>query len=93
MANLFVSYDLADPDKNFEALAAEIQKLGTWGQMQPTLWYIHSRFSAEQASELLAKVITDNDSLVVIDASTNSVNWRNLADELTAPLEASWDKD
>jgi hypothetical protein len=93
MANLFVSYDLADPDKNFDVLAGEIQKLGTWAQMQPTLWYIHSTFSAEQASELLSKVITDNDSLVVVDASTNSVNWRNIADELTAPLEASWDKD
>lgn len=89
--NLFISYDLSDPDKTFDKLAAEIQKLGEWAQVQPTLWYVKSQFSSEQAANLLWPSLNQSDdSLIVIDASTNTANWQNIAQDVAEFFEQSW---
>lgn len=89
--NLFISYDLSDPDKSFDALSAEIQKLGEWAQVQPTLWFVKSDFTSEQVTNLLwPKMIADADSLVVIDTGNNTANWQNIAQEVADFFEQSW---
>ena len=92
--NLFISYDLSDPDQNFDAVAETIQKLGDWGQINPTLWYVRSQHSAEEATKLVwAAMNPKDDSLAVIDASNNSANWQNIAPEMADFFEAKWNED
>jgi len=89
--NLFISYDLSDPDKNFEALAAEIQKLGDWSQVQPTLWYVKSQFTSEQAVNMLwPAMIAGADSLVVVDAANNTANWQNVEQDVAEFFAQVW---
>ncbi len=89
--NLFISYDLSDPDKNFDKLSAEIQKLGDWAQVQPTLWFVKSQFTSEQATSLLWPALNaSDDSLTVIDATNNTANWQNIAQDVAEFFEQSW---
>ncbi len=89
--NLFISYDLSDPDKSFDGIAAEIQKLGDWAQVQPTLWFVKSDYDSEQATRMLWLAFDPaNDSLVVIDASGNAANWQNIAPDVAEFFEQSW---
>ena len=89
--NLFISYDLSDPDKTFDKLAAEIQKLGDWAQVQPTLWYVKSQFTSEQVTSLLWTTMNaSDDSLTVIDASNNTANWQNVAQDVAEFFGSVW---
>ncbi len=89
--NLFVSYDLSDPDKSFDKIAAEIQKLGDWAQVQPTLWFVKSQFTSEQAASLLWPALNQSDdSLIVIDASNNTANWQNIAQDVAEFFAQTW---
>ena len=89
--NLFISYDLADPDRNFEALATEIEKLGVYAQVHPTLWYAHTDQSSEQVCQALWAVLDkENDMLMVIDASNNTAHWENLDQEVADYFKAEW---
>ena len=89
--NLFISYDLSDPDTNFEKVSAEIQKLGDWAQVQPTLWFVKSQFTSEQVASLLWPSLNQtNDSLVVIDTANNTANWQNVAQDVAEFFEQNW---
>jgi hypothetical protein len=91
--NLFISYDLSDPDKNFDAVAETIQKLGDWGQINPTLWYVRSQHSSEQAAQMVwAAMNASADSLTVIDASNNTANWQNIDPEMAQFFESRWNE-
>jgi hypothetical protein len=89
--NLFISYDLSDPDSNFDAVAAEIQKLGDWAQVQPTLWFVKSEHSSEHVASLIWPVMkAGEDSLLVVDASSNTANWQNIAQDVAEFFMAEW---
>jgi hypothetical protein len=89
--NLFISYDLSDPDSNFDAVAAEIQKLGDWAQVQPTLWFVKADCTSEQAASLIWPTMKAGaDSLLVIDASGNTANWQNIAQDVAEFFMAEW---
>ena len=89
--NLFISYDLSDPDTNFEKVSAEIQKLGDWAQVQPTLWFVKSQFTSEQVASLLWPSLNQqNDSLTVIDTSNNTANWQNIAQDVAEFFAQNW---
>ena len=91
--NLFISYDLTDPDKNFEAVAEAIQKLGDWGQIHPTLWYVRSEYTAEQATQMVWTVMqAGEDILTVIDTSNNSANWQNVDPDMAKFFEEKWNE-
>jgi hypothetical protein len=89
--NLFISYDLTDPDNSFEKLSAEIQKLGDWAQVQPTLWFVKSQFTAEQVASLLWPSMNQtDDNLIVIDASNNTANWQNVGQDVAEFFTTNW---
>lgn len=89
--NLFISYDMADPDQTFDKVVSAIEKLGDWVQVQPTLWFVKSDYTAEQAASLLWPAFNPpDDSLIVIDASANSANWQNIAPEVADFFSQSW---
>ena len=90
--NLFVSYDLYNPGQNYEDVIAEIKNLGGWAKIHKSFWYVNSAFSASEAVERVWKKMDNNDTLVIVDATNNSVSWQNLSDEVSNWLRDNWDQ-
>ena len=88
--NLFISYDLYEPGKNYQAVGAAIKELGSWAKVQKSFWYVRSTFSSAQACEHVRRSIDSNDSLIVVDATNNSANWVNLTPEVAKFVSESW---
>lgn len=57
--NLFVSYDLHAPAKNYEAVITAIKKLGAWGKVHYSLWYVKSAHNATEACNLVWSSMDD----------------------------------
>ena len=72
--NLFIAYDLMKPGQNYEAVRDRIQSLGDFNQFQLSLYYVHTRFTPQQAYSEVISVMDANDRLAVIDASGGVVS-------------------
>ena len=90
--NLLVSYDLHQPGQNYDAVIAEIKKLGGWAKVQYSLWYVKSQLSASDASKQVWAVMDQNDTLIVIDATNNNASWYNLSNEVSEFIKDNWNK-
>jgi hypothetical protein len=90
--NLLVSYDLNSPGQNYTTVIDEIKSLGSWANVQKSHWYVSSNLTAIEARDRVSSVMDNNDSLVVIDASNDSVAWNNLYIEISDHIENSWRK-
>lgn len=88
--NLFVSYDLYEPGKNYAAVGSAIKELGSWAKVQKSCWYVQSSFSAEQAAEHVRRSMDQNDSLIVVNATGNDACWYNLSPEVAQFLQEKW---
>ncbi|RXH41172.1 hypothetical protein [Bradyrhizobium zhanjiangense] len=88
--NLFVSYDLYEPGKDYGAVGSAIKELGSWAKVQKSLWYVRSSFTAEQAAEHVRRSMDRNDSLIVVDAASNDAYWFNLSPEVAQFLQERW---
>jgi len=88
--NLFVSYDLHEPGKNYESVIAEIKKLGAWAKVHYSLWYVDSALNSEQAAKRVWSAMDGNDRLIVIDATNNHCYWYNLSKEVAELIKSRW---
>jgi hypothetical protein len=88
--NLFISYDLYEPGKNYEAVSSAIKELGSWARVQKSFWYVRSQFGAQQAAEYVRRSMDANDSLIVIDSANNNACWFNLSHEVSTFLRDQW---
>lgn len=73
MTNLFIAYDLMTPGKNYAAVHAAIKSIGTWQQLQFSLFYVHFGYTQEQASAIVWRAMGRNDRLTVINAYGASI--------------------
>ena len=90
-SNLFVSYDLHEPGKNYEAVAAAIKQLsGVWAKVHYSLWYVRSNMFASQAAERIWRSMDASDSLIVIDVTNNDAYWYNLTPDVSKHLQQNW---
>ncbi len=90
--NLFVSYDLHEPGKNYEAVIEAIKALGNWAKVHYSLWYVNSNLTAKQVAERVRATMDANDKLLVIDASNNDAYWYNLDTEVSDFIQQNWHK-
>lgn len=90
--NLFISYDLHAPDKNYEAVIKTIKQLGSWAKVHYSLWYVKSGYSASQACDSVWRSMDSNDRLIVMDASNNNAAWQNLPKDVSDFLKDQWRK-
>ncbi|MBP6518358.1 hypothetical protein [Shewanella sp.] len=88
--NLFISYDLNSPNQDYSALIEEIKLLGDWATVQRSVWYVNSVLTAQQAAEKLRLKMDSNDSLIVINATSNEAYWYNLSDEVAKHIQKFW---
>ena len=78
--NLFVAYDLRAPGiPNYDAVRDRIRELGDCYQFQYSLYYVHTRYSPNDAYAHVAQALDANDRLAVINAFAGNVvsNWDN----------------
>lgn len=90
--NLFVSYDLYAPGKNYDRVINAIKHLGHWAAVHKSLWYVKSAHSAETAAKLIWSAMDSSDSLCVVDTTQNQAYWYNLKPEVSEALKANWFK-
>lgn len=88
--NLFVSYDLHEPGKNYEVVASEIKKLGAWAKVHYSFWYVNSTLTAEEAAKRVWAVMDSNDSLLVVNATDNHCYWYNLNNQVSDFIKSHW---
>jgi hypothetical protein len=88
--NLHISYDLIDPGQNYEKVIAAVKQLGSWAKIHYSYWYVDSHLSAEQALNILLKVIDSNDSLYVVDATNRNAAWSNISADAARFIQGHW---
>lgn len=88
--NLFISYDLHKPGQDYDKIAEAIKALGNWAKVQYSFWYVSSILTASEASKKIWAVMDKNDSLIVIDATSNNASWHNLSPEVSEFIQTNW---
>lgn len=66
-----VSYDLRQPDRNYEDLVTGLKSFGTWWHQSGSVWLIVSSKKASDIREYLKQFIDENDKLFVIRVTNN----------------------
>lgn len=89
--NLFICFDDTKAIANPDALKQTIQSLGNITQLIHNVWYVNSRFNAEEAIKILSRGYPESDKvLMVINATTDSVTWMGLADYPAKRINQNW---
>lgn len=88
--NVHVSYDLNAPDKNYERVISKIKTLGAWAKIHKSFWYLDTQISAQKIAEAVWSVMDANDSLYVVDASTNTAYWYNIPADSSKFIQERW---
>lgn len=90
MNNLFISYDLNSPGKDYSSVIESIQSLGNWAKVQKSFWYVSSTLTAAQAVEKVWAHMDANDSLIVVDATNNTAAWHGLSSIVAQHIKNNW---
>lgn len=88
MHNLFVSYDLMTPGKDYTHVQNAIKALGLWAKVHFSLYYVRSNLDATEACNQLIQSIDVNDKVIVIDAAFAA--WNELPDAVTKQIQSHW---
>lgn len=88
--NLFISYDLHSPGQDYQNVIKVIKSLGNWAKIHKSFWYVNSNLTAQQAAEIVWNKMDSDDSLIVVNASTNQSHWFNLSQEVSDYLRSKW---
>lgn len=88
--NLFVSYDLNAPGKDYAKVIEAVKSLGAWAKVQKSFWYVRSSYTAEQAAKIIWAQMDSNDSLLVVDSTGNDAYWFNLSEQVSKHIQDHW---
>jgi hypothetical protein len=88
--NLIISYDLYKPSQSFFMVETAIKSLGSAIKVHQALWYVKSQSTASEAKETIMAVMDANDTLFVVDASSNQVASHNVREEVEQFVETNW---
>lgn len=88
--NLLISFSLNQEFDTSSALYERITKLGIWAPLGKTVWYVSSPNSTQDAFHYLASVLTNGDSLSILDGKGTLAFWQqNISD---SPLSHRQDR-
>ncbi len=85
--NLFVSYELNQSEQDNGRVTDAIQALGRAMKLHKSLWYVSGNFSSEDAADKVRESMNSDDTLIVIDATSNTATCYNLSEDAAAFLE------
>lgn len=90
MPNIFVSYDLHNPGQNYQRVADRIKTLGIHTRVQQSYWYLSTSLSCEMVAQKIRDVMDNNDSLIVVDSTTNNAYWYNIDTKAEKLIQQQW---
>jgi hypothetical protein len=82
MKTLIVSYDLQQPEKNYEALLKKIRAYGSWAKLGGSAYLILTEHTVVQVRDSLATVLDSDDRLFVSSCPVPSA-WKGLPEEVS----------
>lgn len=88
--NLIISYDLYRPVQKYEEVAEAIKSLGNWAKIHDSVWYVNSRFDAQNAVNKIWAVMDANDTVLVVDVTNGNAAWENVSDEVANYMISQW---
>lgn len=91
--NLFVSFQLADPQHSSALVLAGVEELGHSMPLFRSVWYVRSNLSAVEAAARLRDVLDGRDRLIVVDATNNEVAMMNVDERACAILDVQWHRE
>jgi len=91
MNNLFISYDLHAPVKNYDRVISKIKSLGGVPVLK-SMWYLKSTSTASEVSKVIWAVMDADDTLLVVDSKNNSFSGYNLSELAKKRLVEDWQK-
>lgn len=90
MSNMFVSYDLYSPGQNYQKICDRIKSLGNSTRVQQSYWYLSTHLSCEVVAQKIREVMDTNDSLIVVDSSSNDAYWYNIDSSVEKFIQHNW---
>lgn len=62
-----VTYDLREPERDYQALQDTIQRIGEANHCLGSVWLLHSRMNVNEVQGALLQVMDTNDRLLIAD--------------------------
>lgn len=90
MNTYFISYDLHTPGQRYDTVRKKIEEFGTWAKIHQSFWFVRSTLSTEELAKRIWSVMDSNDSLIVVNSTTNQGRWYNLSTEVSDYLRSNW---
>ncbi len=88
--NIFVSYDLHQPGRNYHQVIERIKQLGLCAKPLESMWYVKTEMTAKQVRDYVWAGMDGNDSLLVVDATNNDAAWQNIKPEAAQAMRDLW---
>lgn len=89
--NLHISYDLNKVGQDYATLIAKIKTLGSsWAKIHKSFWYVNCNLTPRQAVDILWPLMDANDTIYIVDSSTNVAAWENLPDAVATMIRDEW---
>lgn len=88
--NLFISYDLYSPGQKYDAVIETIKSLGAWARVHKSIWYVNTSLGHEAVAKAIWGKMDSNDSLIVVNATTNAFYCFNVDNEAVKQMQNQW---
>ena len=75
--NLFIAFDLKQPDTNQQAFLQRLTRIGTWAAISKTTWYVSASTSTRDALYYLSEALLEGDRLCIFDSTGNHARWES----------------
>lgn len=90
MHNLFISYELTNPEANAERVKRACRSLGNATPLMADCWYINSQYNAEEALRRIGGAFAEDDKVVIANTKTDSVVWLGLGEREAQRVRQNW---
>ncbi|WP_071932410.1 hypothetical protein [Candidatus Thiodiazotropha endoloripes] len=88
--NLFISYEINNSEVDQSKLTSAIESLGNSTQLHENCWYVNSPKNASEAADLMNRVVSEDDIVIVANTTTDSATWLNLEEKREIRLKQNW---
>ena len=77
MTTYIISYDLREPDRDYDKLYKKLKAYSNWAHITDSTWAVVSSNSAKEVRKDLAAVLDGDDRIFVVP-SRRGAAWRNV---------------
>ncbi|MDD5658579.1 MAG: hypothetical protein PHR39_01025 [Actinomycetota bacterium] len=87
MYRILISYDLIRPNKDYQNLYDYLKRTGTWAKPLESVWIIKTDKTCEQVINEIEKHVDENDKVLAINISNDTITWLNLSQNVSDWLQ------